>query len=395
MILRSALRRTHICLSGNPPQGNVPYAAPRISQVGKQMELFGFDDDDADIAIKRVSCRGTTALPWECIAKEGVLRRSSGCRASSSRRNCCLAYKERWLTQRSAERMLAWFFAFTTHFALQHCAGARGAAARRGGGGGSRGRGGRGGRRAPRAAAEAGCAGAGALGLRVGAEVRVMCVAVPVCAVWCAQWCVQRGGRSMGVGSSSGAGVAPAVGACLLQASAPLLCLRLACRATHASNVARPLPPECSLRSNLDNHPGSISEPRYAPRRPRAASAAGGDAGAGAGLIRLDPRTGIPLGVLPRRGAGAAPEQQGAAAADSGSDQDEGEAAAARASGVPERRKGESAEEKKARKAAVKEAKRGAREQKKELKSLYKEATVAAQRRVATAQPQARLKLPS
>ncbi|PSC71647.1 LTV1-like protein isoform A [Micractinium conductrix] len=230
-------------------EGNVPYAAPRISQVGKQMELFGFDDDDADIAIKR--------------AHEALRRAEEEAAAAEA------------------------------------------------------------------AAAEA------------GDERR--------------------------------------------------------------ERLPRPVAPErerwdcesvLSLRSNLDNHPGSISEPRYAPRRPRAASAAGGDAGAGAGLIRLDPRTGIPLGVLPRRGAGAAPEQQGAAAADSGSDQDEGEAAAARASGVPERRKGESAEEKKARKAAVKEAKRGAREQKKELKSLYKEATVAAQRRVATAQPQARLKLP-
>jgi protein LTV1 len=60
-----------------------------------------------------------------------------------------------------------------------------------------------------------------------------------------------------------------------------------------------------------------------------------------------------------------------------------------------ERRKGETAEEKKARKAAVKEAQRAARSHKKELKSLFKGASVAAQRRAATAQPQAALKLPS
>ncbi|PRW56768.1 LTV1-like protein [Chlorella sorokiniana] len=149
-----------------------------------------------------------------------------------------------------------------------------------------------------------------------------------------------------------------------------------------------------SLRSNLDNHPGRISEPRTA-RRPRAASSAAGAGAAAQGLIRLDPRSGIPLGVLPRRGAGGLPEAAaGAQGGEAEAEEEEAEAAAAAALPL-ERRKGESAEEKKARKAAVKGAKRAAREQKKELKSMFKEASVAAQRRAATAQPQAALHLPS
>lgn len=158
--------------------------------------------------------------------------------------------------------------------------------------------------------------------------------------------------------------------------------------------TSAPAPP-LSLRSNLDNHPGRISEPR-SNRRPKAASSVGGAGAAAEGLIRLDPRTGIPMGVLPRRGAGGLPE---AAADEQGSEVGTDEAAAAAGAAAPalplERRKGESTEEKKARKAAVKDAKRAAREQKKELKSLFKEASVAAQRRAATAQPQAALHLPS
>lgn len=127
-------------------------------------------------------------------------------------------------------------------------------------------------------------------------------------------------------------------------------------------------------------------------------------------IIRLDPRTGIPLGVLPKRGAGAVPEAAngagarggGAGPADAAAAQGEeaGEGAASDGDAAApevsfERRKDESAEEKRARKAAVKEAQRIAREQKKELKTLFKGASLAAQRRVATAQPQAALHLPS
>ncbi|KAL4443797.1 hypothetical protein ABPG75_011534 [Micractinium tetrahymenae] len=153
-----------------------------------------------------------------------------------------------------------------------------------------------------------------------------------------------------------------------------------------------------SLRSNLDNHPGRISEPRGGNRRPRSTAGSSAALPGDGGIIRLG-RMGIPMGVLPpRRGAGAAAEQQQQQqqqeeGAEEGAS--EGQAPVAAVAVPHERRKGETAEEKRARKAAVKDAKRSAREQKKELKGLFKEAAVAAQRLAATAQPQAALKLPS
>ncbi|KAI3428268.1 hypothetical protein D9Q98_006647 [Chlorella vulgaris] len=141
-----------------------------------------------------------------------------------------------------------------------------------------------------------------------------------------------------------------------------------------------------SLRSNLDNHPGSISEPRsYRPRRRGYGSE---DGGAG-GLIRLDAR-GMPVGFMPRRGMAGGPDA--ADGGHAGSDvQEEGAAATA----VPERRKGETADEKRARKEAVKEAQRMARVQKKDMRSTFKRAEQVLQRMKATAQPQAAIKLPS
>jgi protein LTV1 len=102
------------------------------------------------------------------------------------------------------------------------------------------------------------------------------------------------------------------------------------------------------------------------------------------------------MGVLPRRiaGDGTAVAAQANGGVSSG-DEHESEAGTASAAAHLERRRGETAEERKARKAAVKEAQRAARAQKKELKNLFKEASVQAQRRAATAQPQAALKLPS
>ena len=167
--------------------------------------------------------------------------------------------------------------------------------------------------------------------------------------------------------------------------------------------------PMCSLRSNLDNHPGRISEPRGAGKGRGRGGAGAADAAAGGerAQIRLD-KDGIPMGVLPppRRGAGAAAaplqqqqEKQGEdGSSGSGSDEegasDGSEGGHVRGS-ARGRDKGESAEEKRARKAAVKEAKRSARCAKKELKGLFKDASQQAQRRAATAQPQAALKLPS
>lgn len=93
---------------------------------------------------------------------------------------------------------------------------------------------------------------------------------------------------------------------------------------------------------------------------------------------------------MPRRGLGAVPE----AAESQQSDQEPEEGSTAGA--VPtERRKGETADEKKARKAAVKESQRHARAQKKELKATFKRAEKQAARLAATAQPQAAVKLPS
>lgn len=127
-----------------------------------------------------------------------------------------------------------------------------------------------------------------------------------------------------------------------------------------------------SLRSNLYNHPGTITEPARA--RPPA-------------MIRLN-KSGIPLGVLPARGSAAGSGAGGAAEADGEKDM-EGDAGPTRLSAAAlERKKDESAEEKRARKNAVKVAKREARSVKKELKGMYKQEEARAARRAATAQVQ-------
>jgi len=125
-----------------------------------------------------------------------------------------------------------------------------------------------------------------------------------------------------------------------------------------------------SLRSNLYNHPGTITEPGRSRKAPPS------------GLIRLN-KDGIPMNVLPRIYDQQHQRQNG---------EEEDSLVGDKKKGVPtvtiERKKGESAEEKRARKNAVKEMKRDARATKKELKSMYKEENVKAQRRAATAQVQ-------
>jgi len=106
-----------------------------------------------------------------------------------------------------------------------------------------------------------------------------------------------------------------------------------------------------SLRSNLDHHPGRIAEPKRAPKDP-----AGGKA-----RIRLSRKTGLPI----------CKEASAEEASSSSSEAGESEAPSIATTSV--RRKDESTEEKKARKAAIKEAQRQARMRKKELKSMYKE----------------------
>lgn len=100
----------------------------------------------------------------------------------------------------------------------------------------------------------------------------------------------------------------------------------------------------CLRRSNLDNHPGKISEPSLGRRRNQASSA-GSDAAASsvqagllaAGLITLSSKTGMPKGYVGKR-AGSDSESA------SDSESDSGDKGAAN-----QRRKDESKEEKKAR----------------------------------------------
>ena len=116
-----------------------------------------------------------------------------------------------------------------------------------------------------------------------------------------------------------------------------------------------------SLRSNLDNHPGTIETPSGRPRKERAPRVPQGDAAGGSGLgggIRLSSRHGIAVDYLERGdGAGARDAERGRYGEGAGK----------------AREKGETAEEKRARKAAVKAGKREARASKKELKTLFKQ----------------------
>ena len=115
-----------------------------------------------------------------------------------------------------------------------------------------------------------------------------------------------------------------------------------------------------SLRSNLDNHPGTIETPSSRRRRERAARPEG-EGGDEPGVlrdgIRLSHRHGIAVDFL-ERGAGGQPrEERGRFGEGAGK----------------ARERAETAEEKRARKAAVKAAQREARAAKKELKTLFKQ----------------------
>lgn len=110
-----------------------------------------------------------------------------------------------------------------------------------------------------------------------------------------------------------------------------------------------------SLRSNLDNHPGVISE--QSNRRYRSAG----------GKIRLAAKTGLPV----------------SSAEDDRLLDFETYSQTTSASAAQPRLKGESSEEKKQRKGAVKEAKREARSAKKELKTMFKEEAVKQHKRMA------------
>eukprot|EP00208_Stichococcus_sp_RCC1054_P008316 CAMPEP_0206152686 /NCGR_PEP_ID=MMETSP1473-20131121/39454_1 /ASSEMBLY_ACC=CAM_ASM_001109 /TAXON_ID=1461547 /ORGANISM="Stichococcus sp, Strain RCC1054" /LENGTH=573 /DNA_ID=CAMNT_0053550251 /DNA_START=115 /DNA_END=1835 /DNA_ORIENTATION=- len=124
-----------------------------------------------------------------------------------------------------------------------------------------------------------------------------------------------------------------------------------------------------SLRSNLDNHPASIMEPQSSRRPRRQVLDAGPDLSGG--FIKLGRDTGIPLGVVgSRRAADRAAARGGA---DGESVSDDGYSSGGEGGFMPAPRlKGETAEEKRARKNEVKEAKRAARVAKKEMKGMYK-----------------------
>jgi hypothetical protein len=121
-----------------------------------------------------------------------------------------------------------------------------------------------------------------------------------------------------------------------------------------------------SLRSNLDNHPGRIVEPQ------RRMGARGGSG------IALSAKTGMPLatGVTGAMSAHqqhppARIDEEGNEEGEQGEEGWDGEEAGGDGSAF-ERRRGETAEERRARKAAVKAMRRDNRAAKKELKGMFK-----------------------
>ena len=124
-----------------------------------------------------------------------------------------------------------------------------------------------------------------------------------------------------------------------------------------------------STLSNTENRPAVLDA--AAPRR-RAGLAAGG-ARLEAGLIRLG-KTGVPVDFLPharRAEAARALSPPPDEARSDGEGEGDGEGSAPRDWRADIRRKGETAEEKRARKAAVKEGRREARGAKKETRVLF------------------------
>ncbi len=98
-----------------------------------------------------------------------------------------------------------------------------------------------------------------------------------------------------------------------------------------------------SLRSNLDNHPARIAEPGHGSRKPRAAGSAA-SIGGQPGRITLSAKTGLPISTAEQTEAGRRPDGDDATSVST-----------QRGYAAPPRR-GETAEEKKARKTATKEA---------------------------------------
>jgi protein LTV1 len=127
------------------------------------------------------------------------------------------------------------------------------------------------------------------------------------------------------------------------------------------------------VRSTMSYTPARIaSEPARIGGRGAAGvvGAGGGAEAAAAGLIKLNARTGLPSGYA---GKGGAIAEEGSSGGEEEDDDEEmeDEEEEVRDAGAA-RPKGESAEERRARKAAVKEAQREAREAKRQLKDMFK-----------------------
>jgi len=148
-----------------------------------------------------------------------------------------------------------------------------------------------------------------------------------------------------------------------------------------------------SLRSNLDNHPGKIVEETGRSRRRRRAASTGGGTGEEGGIVLN--KHGFPK--IPGQYSTGNGNGNGGDGLDEDEDEDdeeeEGEGMVKVKTPILLRKKGESAEEKKARKTAVKEAARHARLAKKELKMLFTAEAQAAKRRQVNAPVQAAIVL--
>lgn len=149
-----------------------------------------------------------------------------------------------------------------------------------------------------------------------------------------------------------------------------------------ACMVTRPVQEDCesvlSCCSNLYNHPGKIGDEQGPRRRSRKAGSSVSVPVVNAGLIQLSSKTGLPLGVR-----GEAVGLSGVSEEGSDSDADT-DAWDDRVNLGQARGKGESTDDRKSRKAAVKEAKRVARQRKKESKQVFSAANTSMQHHVAS-----------
>ena len=121
-----------------------------------------------------------------------------------------------------------------------------------------------------------------------------------------------------------------------------------------------------STLSNLENHPGVIGGPPRRPKRP-ASSSAGGGASAGPSQIVLSSKTGLPVGYRTShavRREDTVPEARPALGG-AGEETEKAKPASRHAD--------ETAEEKKARKQAVKAERRESRQLKTETKAVFKQ----------------------